>query len=142
MINAVVGITLWTDNLERMLGFYRDVLRLPLHSVHDDEGFAAFQMGEVRFNVGLHRAVRGQSREPLRIMPHLGVADIHAEHRRLAALGVEFIRTPELEHWGGWIATLRDPDGNTLQLLQLPTAHSVPAQSDTGEGAGDNCQGD
>ena len=122
MIDAVVGITLWTDNLERMVGFYRDALRLPLHSVHDDEGFAAFQLGEVRFNVGRHREVSGRSRDPLRIMPHLGVDDIHAEHRRLAALGVEFIRPPEQEHWGGWIATLRDPDGNTLQLLQLPGA--------------------
>jgi len=27
---------------------------------------------------------------------------------------------PEREHWGGWIATLQDPDGNILQLLQLP----------------------
>lgn len=122
MIDAVVGITLWTDNLERMVGFYRDALRLPLHSVHDDEGFAAFQLGAVRFNVGLHREVSGRSRDPLRIMPHLGVDDIHAEHRRLAALGVEFIRPPEQEHWGGWIATLRDPDGNVLQLLQLPGA--------------------
>jgi predicted enzyme related to lactoylglutathione lyase len=24
------------------------------------------------------------------------------------------------EHWGGWIITLQDPDGNILQLLQLP----------------------
>ena len=126
MINAVVGITLWTDDLERMLRFYRDVLRLPLHSVHADEGFAAFQLGAVRFNVGLHRAINGPARDPLRVMPHLGVDDLHAEHRRLAALGVEFIRPPEQEHWGGWIATLRDPDGNTLQLLQLPESPSAP----------------
>jgi predicted enzyme related to lactoylglutathione lyase len=33
---------------------------------------------------------------------------------------VEFIRQPEREQWGGWIATFKDPDGNILQLLQLP----------------------
>ena len=120
MIDAVVGITLWTDDLDRMLRFYRDVLRLPLHSIHEDEGFAAFQLGEVRFNVGRHAGVRGPSRDPLRVMPHLGVTDIHSEHARLVDEGVEFIRPPEREHWGGWVATLLDPDGNVLQLLEFP----------------------
>jgi uncharacterized glyoxalase superfamily protein PhnB len=54
------------------------------------------------------------------MMPHLGVQDIHAFCQRLADQDVEFIRPPEMEHWGGWIATLKDPDGNILQLLQLP----------------------
>ena len=54
------------------------------------------------------------------MMPHLGVSDIQAESARLVAEGVEFIRVPEQEHWGGWVATLKDPDGNVLQLLQFP----------------------
>jgi predicted enzyme related to lactoylglutathione lyase len=52
-------------------------------------------------------------------MPHLGVDDIHSEADRLGEAGVEFIRQPEQESWGGWVATFRDPDGNILQLLQL-----------------------
>lgn len=120
MITGVVGITLWTDDLAPMLRFYRDTLRLPLHSYHEDEGFAAFALGEVRFNIGRHAQVRGPARDPLRIMPHLGVSDIHAEYARLAAAGVAFIRAPEREHWGGWVATLKDPDGNVLQLLEFP----------------------
>lgn len=120
MITGVVGITLWTDDLARMLRFYRDTLRLPLHSYHENEGFAAFALGEVRFNIGRHAQVRGPARDPLRIMPHLGVSDIHTEYARLAAAGVTFIRAPEQEHWGGWVATLKDPDGNVLQLLEFP----------------------
>jgi catechol 2,3-dioxygenase-like lactoylglutathione lyase family enzyme len=98
MIISVVGITLWTDDLDRMLAFYRDILRLPLHSLHEDEGFAAFELGDIRFNVGRHGGVSGMSKDPLRVMPHLGVDDIHAEHVRLGAAGVEFIRVPEQEH--------------------------------------------
>ena len=120
MITGVVGITLWTDDLERLLGFYRDTMRLPLRSYHEDEGFAAFQFGDLRFNVGRHNGVSGPSRDPLRIMPHFGVDDIQAEYARLRGAGVEFIRPPEQEHWGGWVATLKDPDGNVLQLLQFP----------------------
>ena len=118
MITGVVGVTIWTDDLEPMFRFYHDVLRLPLHSRHDD--FIAFELGEVRFNIGLHGQVTGHSRDPFRFMPHLGVDDIHQEFQRLKELGVEFVRRPEQEHWGGWIATLKDPDGNVLQLLQLP----------------------
>ncbi len=118
MVSGIVGITLWTADLDEMFRFYHDVLRLPLHSRHDD--FIAFELGEVRFNIGLHDRVQGPSADPYRVMPHLGVSDIHGLYKRLAAQGVEFIRSPEQEHWGGWIATLKDPDGNILQLLQLP----------------------
>jgi predicted enzyme related to lactoylglutathione lyase len=52
-------------------------------------------------------------------MPHLGTDNIRSEARRLAEAGVEFIRHPEQESWGGWVATFKDPDGNVLQLLQL-----------------------
>ena len=117
MITGVIGVTLWTDNLEGMFSFYNDVLRLPLHSRHED--FIAFELGEVRFNIGRHGEVAGQSKDPFRFMPHLGVDDIHAEASRLAEAGVEFIRQPEQESWGGWVATFKDPDGNVLQLLQL-----------------------
>ncbi len=118
MVSGIVGITLWTADLDEMFRFYHDVLQLPLHSRHDD--FIAFELGEVRFNIGLHARVHGPSADPYRVMPHLGVSDIHDLYKRLAAQGVEFIRSPEQEHWGGWIATLKDPDGNILQLLQLP----------------------
>ena len=70
-------------------------------------------------NIGLHDRVSGASKDPYRFMPHLGVADIHEVAARLSEAGVEFIRQPEQESWGGWVATFRDPDGNTLQLLQL-----------------------
>ena len=118
MVYGVVGVTIWTDNLERLRRFYRDKLKLPLHSDHGD--FLAFRFGDVRLNLGLHDGVQGRTRDPYRVMVNLGAEDIRAEHRRLAEEGVEFIRTPEREEWGGWVATFKDPDGNVLQLLQMP----------------------
>ena len=117
MVTGIIGVTLWTDDLERMFDFYHNVLRLPLHSRHDD--FIAFELGEVRFNIGRHSEISGGSKDPFRFMPHLGVEDIHAETNRLSGSGVEFIRQPGQEAWGGWVATFKDPDGNILQLLQL-----------------------
>ena len=36
MITGVIGLTLWTDDLEKMFHFYNETMRLPLHARHDD----------------------------------------------------------------------------------------------------------
>jgi len=41
---------------------------------------------------------------------------------KLAAQGVEFTGQPERQSWGGTLATLRDPAGNELQLVEYPSA--------------------
>jgi predicted enzyme related to lactoylglutathione lyase len=118
MIDGVVGVIIWTDDLERLVAFYRDVLGLTPHSVRPH--FVAFKWGEMRLSLGRHAQVSGPAKDPYRIMINLGVADIHRTYATLVARGVTFIRPPEREHWGGWVATFRDPDGNILQLLQQP----------------------
>jgi predicted enzyme related to lactoylglutathione lyase len=120
MIESLAGVIVWTDNLEAMAAFYRDVLRLPVHSVRPH--FVAFQLGAARLSVGLHSQVHGPAKEPVRVTVNLNVPDIHTIHDELTARGVVFLRTPEQEHWGGWVASFRDPDGNLLQLLQQPPA--------------------
>ena len=40
----------------------------------------------------------------------------------LKADGVSFVGPPEQQDWGGWLATMRDPSGNELQLVQYPAA--------------------
>ena len=121
MIEGVIGVTIWTQDLERLVSFYGDTLRLKLSRHHGD--FASFEfdaMPNMRLNLGIHDRVEGQAHDPYRIMISLGVSDIHAEHRRLVERGVAFIRVPEREGWGGWVATFLDPEGNVLQLLQKP----------------------
>ena len=123
MIEGVVGVVIWTEDLETLVEFYRDTLGLTPHSVRPD--FVAFRWGNMRLSIGKHSKVSGPSAEPHRIMVNLGVTDIHRLHKELTAKGVHFSRAPEQEHWGGWVATLSDPDGNTLQLMQQPPERSA-----------------
>ena len=44
--------------------------------------------------------------------------NIDQMYKTLLNKDVEFIRKPEKEKWGGWVATFYDPDRNILQLLQ------------------------
>ncbi len=118
MIEGLAGVIVWTDDLERLFRFYRDVLGLAPHSIRPN--FISFKWGDVRLGLGKHSEVEGSTKDPYRIMVNLGVDDIHAQCDRLRQKGVVFEREPEKEHWGGWVATFSDPDGNALQLLQQP----------------------
>ena len=116
VINGVVGVIIWTDRLDVMTQFYRETMGFPVHSVRPY--FVAFEWGDMRFSIGTHEDVSGKTTESERVMINLGTENVQEAYEDLVAKGVEFVRPPEQEHWGGWVATLRDPDGNTLQLLQ------------------------
>ena len=118
MIRGLAGVVIWTDDLNRLVCFYRDTLGLTLHS--ERPHFVSFKWGNVRLGIGSHSAVKGASVDRYRVMVNLDVEDIHATYERLSDAGVEFIRPPEREHWGGWVCTFADPDGNILQLLEQP----------------------
>ena len=122
-IDGLAGVLIWTeaDRFPAMARFYRDTLGLTPRSSKSD--FINFDWSGVRLSVGVHAGVRGVSREPLRIMLNLTVADIHAVSARLTRAGVAFSREPAREAWGGWVATFADPDGNVLQLMQLPAVN-------------------
>ena len=121
-IVGLAGVLVWTEaeRFPAMARFYRDTLGLTPRSSKSD--FINFDWNGVRLSVGVHDRVHGAARDPLRVMVHLTVSDILAVHARLAQAGVVFRRQPEREDWGGWVATFADPDGNTLQLMQLPTS--------------------
>ena len=54
------------------------------------------------------------------------VTDVRARHAELLAAGVPFRGAPEQQPWGGWLATLVDPAGNQLQLVQYPEYTKSP----------------
>ena len=119
-IGGIAGVLIWTaaERFDAMARFYRDQLGLTPRTSKAD--FINFDWGGVRLSVSVHDRVHGVTREPFRIMVNLAVDDIDAVHARLCAAGVVFTRPPEREDWGGWVASLADPDGNLIQLMQLP----------------------
>ena len=53
-------------------------------------------------------------------MINFDVNEIDEIIKNLKVKNVEVLRNPEKEHWGGFVATFKDPDGNIIQLLQQP----------------------
>ena len=114
MVNTTAG------RWPAMRHFYVEVLGLTPRT--DRDGFVSFQWGapphDSRLTVTVHSDVTGPTVDPARCLLNLGVDDIEAVAQRIAAAGGIFVRQPSQERWGGWMATLIDPDGNYVQLMQ------------------------
>ena len=107
-----------TGQIEAMTRFYGDTLRLERIARFRDPVFAAAG-GFIRLLD--HSDITGPTLEPARMQINLFVDDVAAEYARVVSANpsVRVHRKPERESWGGLVATLRDPDGNFVQLLEL-----------------------
>jgi len=122
MIKGLSGATIWSEDLNNLLPFYRDILGLKV--ALETPGFVV--LGErygTNLALGTHSAVKGKASDPYRHMVGLGSDDLDADYRRLVAAGVEFIEPPT-DYNGLRIAALRDPEGNVIQLFQPTSTHN------------------
>ena len=116
MITGLRGTSIWSQDLNNLLPFYRDLLNLPV--AIQTPGFVLLgEPGVAALGLGTHSEVRGKNADPARHMVGLGTDDADAEWRRLTAAGVEFVEKPT-DYGRLRIATLKDPEGNMVQLLQ------------------------
>ena len=122
MLKGLGGATIWSEDLNNLLPFYRDVLGLKV--AFESPEFVGFgeraEGGGYRgpyLGLGTHSEVKGSAADPYRHMAGLESDDVDSDFRRLTAAGVEFIEQPttygELR-----IATLKDPEGNIVQIFQ------------------------
>ena len=126
MIKGLSGATIWSEDLNRLLPFYRDVLGLPM-TIETPQFVVFGASGAPMLGLGTHSEVRGPNADPARHMVGLATDDIQADWKRLKAAGVKFIEDPT-DYGTLRIATLADPEGNLVQLFQ-------PVQAAGGKGA-------
>lgn len=115
-----------SDNPQRLSAFYRGTVGLP---PRDELAPGACSAGGGVLGFGTHDDTSGPAAEPSRFLMNLVVADAKAERERLEGRGVEFMRREGVEEWGGTISTFKDPDGNIVQLVQLPEAMGPPPRA-------------
>ena len=122
----LIEVELRVRDLARSIRFYRDLVGLPLGDpeVHQSEGdrhahatwgtWAGGAKDFLLFN--LYPAEPGKES---RMSVGFVVEDLDEAHARLARAGVEVVHPPEKRPWGT-TAAYRDPDGNTISLMQRP----------------------
>ena len=118
----IAYVNIFVTDLNRAVAFYRDALGFALQYSSPEHGYASFAAGGVRLGVALPGADHADL-----VGRHTGVglnvADLEAEHTRLAGLGVHFTMLPTRQPWGGFMAMIADVDGNVFYLDQVSAAH-------------------
>jgi predicted enzyme related to lactoylglutathione lyase len=118
MIKGLGGATIWSEDLNNLLPFYRDVIGLPVGI--ETPGFVVFgDQTQPALAIGTHSEVHGRTVEPARHMVGLLTDDIQGDTAQFKAAGVRFIEEPNDQGGGFWLATFEDPEGNLIQLYQF-----------------------
>jgi predicted enzyme related to lactoylglutathione lyase len=108
------SIMIGTSQVEAMAEFYHKVIGRPADM--NDGGWHGWQVGKCFFGVGEHSEVKGESKEPQRVIFNFETKDVKEEFERIKGLGATVVSEP-YEMGPGLIATFSDPDGNYFQLM-------------------------
>jgi len=110
-------------DLERSLRFYGETLGL---KIYREYGTGA-DRGVVFFIGGGYLEITGRA-PPVdvdKLSLWLQVPDLDEVHARLAAADVDIIDPPERKPWGLDEMWIRDPDGLTIVVVQVPEDHPL-----------------
>jgi predicted enzyme related to lactoylglutathione lyase len=111
----------FVENLESAKEFYSEKLALPIKVDGTKYGYCVFKAGNTELVIE-SVAEDAPEEEKILIGRFTGlsftVQDVEAKHQELRARGVPFTGLPERQPWGGILATLQDPSGNELQIVQ------------------------
>jgi catechol 2,3-dioxygenase-like lactoylglutathione lyase family enzyme len=112
-------------DLERSLRFYGETLGL---HVYREYGTGA-DRGVVFFIGGGYLEVTGTGppidKDNDKVALWLQVPDLNEAHTRLAGAGVDIVDPPERKPWGLLEMWLRDPDGVSIVLVEVPDDHPL-----------------
>ena len=117
-IDGLHQVALSTVDLERSIGFYRDVLGLSLIANFDPPGLVVYRVGDIRLTIQKVDEVAATSS-----VLYFRVQDINAATDSLKDRSIELEQEPEVvfrDDQGGeagdeeWMAFFRDSDGHLL----------------------------
>jgi predicted enzyme related to lactoylglutathione lyase len=114
----VGSINIGVTDLDRAVGFYRDVLGLRLQFSEPKHNYARFDVGGVNFGVIAHDVSNPEAAAftGRHTGLHLAVEDLGRTVEALKAKGASFTMEPTRQPWGANMAMLADPDGNVFCL--------------------------
>lgn len=115
---SLTSILLGSTDADRLRAWYRDGFQAKV------DGYGNLDLGGFGLRIEERDDVAAKNPEPGRHIVNFEVDDIEAAAAHLRTLDVEWLVEPE-DRGLGWFATLVDPDGNYVQLIQFkPEYHT------------------
>ena len=116
MITGLGGSTIWSEDLNNLLPFYRDTVGLKV-TIETPAFVVLGDLNSPTLALGTHSEVHGNASDPYRHTVVLASDNVDADFKHLSGSGVTFIEAPT-QYDTVRIATLKDPEGNLIQLVQ------------------------
>lgn len=114
-VGGIDHVYYWTRDMDRAVRFYVDVVGLRLIR-REGDSWAEFAAGPIRF--ALHGAAEGHPVAPGGAAAAFSVDDLDLTLRTLEERGVHVTHAGEVAGFARF-ASFSDPDGNTVQLIEL-----------------------
>ena len=114
----------FVNDMDAAKQFYSEKLGLPIKADGSQYGYCVFKAGSTDLVI---ETIPGDAPDHDKVLVgrftglSFTVNDAQAKYHELSTQGVRFSGPPELQFWGGTIATFCDPAGNELQIVQHPT---------------------
>ncbi len=109
------SIMIGTSDPKKLASFYEKVLGKKPDM--QDGSWYGFSAGSTYLSIGEHSEVKGESKEPQRLILNFETNEVKEEFERISKIeGIKVVKEP-YEMQGTWIATLADPDGNYIQFM-------------------------
>jgi extradiol dioxygenase family protein len=122
VITGIDIVFLHTKDSVKMSQWYKEKLGIDISFVADDKKWIEFRLPEhhpsTRFAIE-HIGTLSSKVEQQPIMVSFRVDDIHKTIEEFESMGVEFHGFPKIREEGvSYYSTIRDPDGNWIQISQ------------------------
>ena len=107
---------LFSENPSELSEFYEKVFQKKPDMI--DNGYYGFLVGQAFLTIGPHDKIKGNSKQPERLLLNFETDDVQGEFDRISSLSTTVIAKPyPMGEMDGLIATFADPDGNYFQLM-------------------------
>jgi predicted enzyme related to lactoylglutathione lyase len=119
------SILIGSENPDRLREYYTKLFGEPKW---DDGGYFGWLLGNGAVTIGPHDQVKGNNKEPGRLIWNIEAPDVEGQFKKLKAAGATVVKEPYNPDTANAasefrIATLADPDGNYFQLMSpMPEA--------------------
>jgi lactoylglutathione lyase len=115
LIKRVNWLEVKVTNMQEATKFYRDMLGLKIKE--EWKNYVIFDLpGTLTFAI-MAGGKKGREEGVPNI--YFAVENLDEEYEKLKAKGVNFIKPPKEQYWGGDVALFADPDENPFYLTQI-----------------------
>lgn len=117
-------ITIWSDDIDKMRDFYKDVLGFKIKN--NLGNYVEFENDGVRFAICMRSVMYTYSKQYLEkakgqsfelAFPCDGAKDVDDTYTNLIEKGVDFVQVPQNMPWNQRTALFSDPDGNIHEIF-------------------------